>query len=281
MEASEAADWLAACRRMSAGLEAMLARYPTTRERAVETGLGQGGDQALVIDRQAEDVIFDELASLHASGARFQAISEERGPVDFGGSDRLVVIDPIDGSMNAKRGLLHHAVSIAVAHGPTMADVDFGYVYDFGAREEWAARRGGGAMLDGVPLLAGPEAERRTARGRLELVAVESAHPHWVIDCAPRLLPIAHRLRALGSIALSLCQVAAARVDGMVTLWRTRSVDAAAGQLIVREAGGLVAFTAFADPLGAPLDLTPSSPVVAARTRRGLDELATVPSSET
>jgi myo-inositol-1(or 4)-monophosphatase len=63
----------------------------------------------------------------------------------------------------------------------------------------------------------------------------------------------------------------------MATLWRCRSVDAAAAQLIVRESGGMVAFTGFADPLAAPLDLLPHSPVVAARTERALAELARVP----
>jgi myo-inositol-1(or 4)-monophosphatase len=46
----------------------------------------------------------------------------------------------------------------------------------------------------------------------------------------------------------------------------------------VREAGGHVAFTAFEDPLAAPLDLLPHSPVVAARSEAGLAELAKVPS---
>ena len=63
----------------------------------------------------------------------------------------------------------------------------------------------------------------------------------------------------------------------MVTLRGCRSVDAAAGQLIVREAGGLVAFPRCADPLGAPLDLIPHSPLVAARTAQGLEELPAVP----
>ena len=63
----------------------------------------------------------------------------------------------------------------------------------------------------------------------------------------------------------------------MVTLRGCRSVDAAAGQLIVREAGGLVAFPRCATPLGAPLDLIPHSPLVAARTAQGLEELAAVP----
>src|SRR5947208_995543 len=85
------------------------------------------------------------------------------------------------------------------------------------------------------------------------------------------------RVRALGSIAVSLCQVAAARLDGMVTLKNCRAVDAAAGQLIVREAGGAVAFTSYEDPLGAPLDVVPRSPVIAARTERALSELRALP----
>ncbi len=80
----------------------------------------------------------------------------------------------------------------------------------------------------------------------------------------------------MGSIAIALCQVATARVDGMATLWRSRAVDAAAAQLIVRESGGLVAFTGFDDPLGAPLDLLPHSPVVAARTDDAIARLSTL-----
>ena len=120
------------------------------RERVVETGTtGGGGDQTLVIDQAAEDAVFAELERLHGDGHRFSAISEERGMVDFGDPDVRVVIDPIDGSMNAKRGLTHHALSIAVADGPTMGDVAFGYVLDLGPEEEWWARRGEGAWLDG------------------------------------------------------------------------------------------------------------------------------------
>jgi myo-inositol-1(or 4)-monophosphatase len=281
MAASEEADgpdWLGACQRITAGMQAMLAAHPTTAQRAVETGRGEGGDQALVIDRAAEQIVFDELDTLHAAGHRFAAVSEERGIADYGAAMPLVVIDPIDGSLNAKRRMTHFSVSVAVADGPTMADVFFGYVYDFGAHEEWTARRGDGARLGGVRLDAG-QAEHRTASGALEILAIESSDPRWVADCAPRLLGAAHRLRAIGSIAISLCQVAAGRVDGMVTLWRCRAVDAAAAQLIVREAGGLVAFPAFADPLAAPLDLAPHSPVVAARSPAGLAELARVPSS--
>jgi myo-inositol-1(or 4)-monophosphatase len=273
-------DWLAACRRAVDGVRDMLDDRPTTAERVKETGTrGEGGDRTLLIDEAAEDIVFAELQGLHDAGARFTAISEERGLVDFGSPDVRVVIDPIDGSVNAKRGLPHFALSVAVAEGATMADVVFGFVRDFGPEEEWVARRGGGAELGGVPLDRGLE-ERRARDGKLEVVGVESADPRWVIESAAELAEVAHRLRAIGAIAVSLCQVAAARFDAMATLKRSRAVDAAAAQLIVREAGGRVAFVAYDDPLAAPLDLEPRSPVIAARTDAGLADVARVPSSE-
>ena len=267
------ADWLTACRTASQGLRSVLMEHPTSRERVIETGdRGEGGDQTLVIDQQAEDAVFHQLDALHAAGARFRAVSEERGIVDYGSEDVFVVIDPLDGSMNAKRGMRSYSLSIAVADGPTMADVVFGYVYDFGVGEEWTARRGEGAYLDGHEILD-PPPERRMADGRLELVALESAAPKWMAPAMAGLEEHVHRVRAIGSIAISMCQLAPTRVDGMVTLWRTRSVDIAAAQLIAREAGALVAFPACADPLSAPLDLEPHSPVVGARTPEGLEQL--------
>jgi myo-inositol-1(or 4)-monophosphatase len=270
------ADWLAACRVAVRGLREVLAENPTTRERVVETGTrGEGGDRTLVIDRQVEDAVFDQLERLHAEGLRFVAISEERGVVDFGGDAVRVVIDPIDGSLNAKRGLPNVAISIAVAGGPTMADVEFAYVYDHGPGEEWWARRGEGAWLDGRRLLDVPP-ERRDRDGRLELVAIEPGSPRWIGRGMEGLERSVRRIRAIGTIAVSMCQVAAGRVDGMLTLSGTRAVDVAAAQLIVRESGGHVCFCAYDEPLGAPLDLVPCSPVVAARTTEGLDELVRV-----
>jgi len=271
------ADWLEACRRATEGLRTMLAGAPSTAERAQETGTrGSGGDRTLVIDASAETLVLNELTALHEAGYEFCAISEERGVIDYGSSDVRVIIDPIDGSLNAKRGLPHHALSVAVASGATMADVEFAYVYDFGPSEEWWARRGEGAWLDGTPI--DPSAgERRGRDGRLEVLGIESADPRWVQASIDGLIASAYRLRALGTIAASLCQVAAARLDGLVSLRNCRGVDAAAGQLIVREAGGLVSFPRCNAPLSAPLDTEPRSPVVAARSAETLGELARIP----
>jgi myo-inositol-1(or 4)-monophosphatase len=270
------ADWLGACRRSVAGLERMLAESPSTAERARETGRrGSGGDRTLVIDASAEDVVFAELDALSSAGYRFHAISEERGEVDYGGTEVRVIIDPIDGSLNAKRGIPHHALSIAVADGETMADVAFAFVYDFGPSEEWRASRGEGAWCNDVPLDR-DAGERRGGDGRLEVIGIESADPRWVAASIDGLVGKSYRLRALGTIASSLCQVAGARFDAMLTLRNGRGVDAAAGQLIVREGGGYVSFPRF-EGLAAPLDATPSSPVIAARTPETLRELAKVP----
>jgi len=272
-----AADWYGVCERAAAQVADLLARPQTAAERVAETGTtGEGGDRTLVLDAAAEEIVFAELDALHRQGHDFIAVSEERGEARFGeGSEIRVVIDPIDGSLNAKRGLPHHALSIAVADGPTMADVVFGYVHDFGPSEAWSAWRGEGVLLDGEPLLERPT-ERRSSDGRLEVVAIESADPRW-LSLSGDLGEVARRLRAVGAIAVSLCQLAAGRVDGMVSLWNCRAVDAAAAQLIVREAGGLVAFPVFDDPLGAPLDVEPHSPVVAALTEEALAQLSTVP----
>ena len=271
------ADWLGLSRRAVAGLQRMLAAVPTTAQRALETGTrGSGGDRTLEIDQGAEQLVFDELDGLRDEGYRFLAVSEERGEIDYGDDGVRVIIDPIDGSLNAKRGISEYALSIAVADGETMADVVFAFVYDFGPSEQWWAWRGRGAWLDGT-LLDPALGERRGRDGRIEVLGIESADPRWIQASIDPLVESAYRLRALGTIAASLCQVAAARFDGMVSLRRSRGVDSAAGQLIVREAGGYVSFPWCDQPLSAPLTAEPTSPVIAARSLETLSLLERIP----
>jgi myo-inositol-1(or 4)-monophosphatase len=224
--------WLAACRRMVAAMSDLFDAAPEIAERTVYEGVGEGGDRSLRLDRQSEDVVFEELARLHADGLDFLAISEERGEVAFGDSrDAFVVIDPIDGSLNARRTIPAFSLSIALASGPTLADVELAFVHDFGAGEEFTARRGAGALLGG---------RRVEARGPgygLEVVGIEAAKPERVLPVAEELSGRVFRLRSVGSIAISVCWVAAGRFDGMLTTRRCRSVDIAAAQLVAREAG--------------------------------------------
>jgi myo-inositol-1(or 4)-monophosphatase len=261
-------DWLAVCQSAAARLRVAFDRLPSTPERAVGTGIGAGGDETLVIDGHAEAVVFDELEQLHARGYEFRAISEERGEVVYGdgASPVRVVIDPLDGSLNAKRLIPSYTVSIAVSPGPTMEDVEFGFVYDFGTGEEYAARLAEGATQNGVPLDA-----ENPGRG-LEVVGFEAAKPEWIAPVAARLEGQVYRLRIVGSIALSLCYLAATRFDGMLTANTCRSVDAAAAQLIAREAGAFVSVLGHGG-LEAPLDLETRFRIAAARTPEGLETL--------
>src|SRR4051794_19498538 len=248
-------DWLALCRKAMVGVRGAFAQAP---DRSVETGRGEGGDIALVIDRAAEDAIFAELEALELP---LTAISEERGQVALsGGGPVHVVIDPVDGSLNAKRGLPFACVSIAVASGPAMDDVDFGYVGEIEGPGEWCARRGEGAFR-------GDERLPALRPGPLEILGLETARPEAVAEAASMLGEFeAKRIRALGSVAATLCLVADGRIDAMLSLREVRSVDAAAGQLIVSEAGGVAE---------APesLSLDARARVFAARDRSTLDRL--------
>ena len=266
VEAALSADWLGASQRAARAVRAALGLYPKLADRARETGRGEGGDMTLAIDRSAEDAVLEELERL---GVGATLVTEERGKLDVaGGGALVVVVDPIDGSLNAKRRLRPYALSIAVADGPTMGDVRFGYVADLSSDDEWWAERDGGAFFAGERLALPPEPE-------LEILGVESARPELVAGASDALAATgARRLRMIGSIALSLCHVASGRFDALVSVRPCRSVDAAAGQLLVREAGGATLFPDAADGhLGASLMLDMRSRVVAAASPALLDRL--------
>jgi myo-inositol-1(or 4)-monophosphatase len=258
------ADWMEICRRIVGAQRGLFEETSGIEARTQYEGVGEGGDPSLVIDRRCEDVVFAELDRLAAEGASFVAISEERGEVVFGqGGQARVVIDPIDGSLNARRTLPSHSLSIAVASGPSMADVEFGYVYDFGAGEEFTARRGEGAAMDGRQVGVASDSEK------LELLGVESATPGRMLPVERALDGRVFRLRVIGSIAISAAYVAAGRLDGMFSLRPCRSVDIAAAQLIVREAGGALAFGELT--LGeAELGLDARYPIAAGAGKQGL-----------
>ena len=271
MPLPDSTDWLEFCRRAASAARDAVHAYGSTAERAVETGRGEGGDTAYVIDRAAEDAVFGEIEAL---GVPLLAVSEERGEIEFARrrSDVRIVIDPVDGSLNAKRGLPFACVSIAIASGPRMGDVEVGWVAELDPRlsaedeprrgRDWWAVKGEGAFRDGEalpPLQPGP----------LEVLGLETARPELVAAAAGAIAGVgARRIRALGSVAMTLCLVAAGQLDAMVSLRPIRSVDAAAAQLLVTESGGAVAF-----PAADELSLEMRSPVLAARDADLLERL--------
>jgi myo-inositol-1(or 4)-monophosphatase len=234
-----AEDWLQLCRAARDDVARVLAELPGRDDREPVVGHGEGGDDTTAIDAAAEAVILERFRSEDV-----KLVSEEVGVL--GNGRFTVVVDPIDGSLNAKRGIPFFSISIAVAEGDTMDDVVFAYVHDFGSGEEWSAARRGGATT--------------TA---------------YVSENAARFDGVAHRLRIMGSLAITLCHLAAGRVDGVVSLKGARSVDIAAAQLLVRERGLCIDLPE-SPPFGsAPLDLVARSRVAAALNEELCGRLST------
>src|SRR5258706_380914 len=153
--------------------------------------------------------------------------------------------------------LAGHRVRGALAQHPETAD-----------RGRRVERGGGGAFVDGRRLA------RLEPRERFEIVGLETARPELIGEHSEQIARIpSNRVRALGSVALSMCFVADARMDGMLTLRQVRSVDVAAAQLIVREAGGVVAFPDAGDNPALGLDMRSR---VAAAGPAGIDGLLAI-----
>jgi myo-inositol-1(or 4)-monophosphatase len=245
-------DWLALCRGAAEDVRAALVELPTRVEREPVLSQGEGGDDTTAIDAAAERVILARFDGVDAT-----IVSEEVG--ELGSGRTRVVIDPIDGSLNAKRGIPFFSLSIAFADGETMQDVFLGYVYDFGTNEEWIGRRGEGATLNGRPL-GGVK-----PKDPIEILSFEATLTSLVAAHASTVDGLAHRLRIMGSLALSLCHLAAGRVDAVCSLKEARSVDIAAAQLLCREVG--LSVELFDDPRDfgeAELDLIGRSRIAAA-----------------
>src|SRR5205085_7726116 len=86
------------------------------------------------------------------------------------------------------------------------------FVHDFGSEEEWTAARGGGARLNGHLL------EGDLPKERIEILSFEATRTAAVAEKAAAMVDLAYRLRIMGSLALSLCHLAAGRVDAVCSL---------------------------------------------------------------
>ena len=185
------------------------------------------------VDRDAEHLIIDVIRK---SYPQHSIVSEERG--ELIGEDRDVqwVIDPLDGTANFIKRFPHFSVSIAVRiKGRTEVAV----VYDPMRNELFTATRGQGAQLNGYRL-------RGTNAKDLDGTILATGFPFKVKQHATPYINIVGKLftqcadfRRTGSAALDLAYVAAGRVDGFFEIG-LKPWDFAAGELLVREAGGLV-----------------------------------------
>jgi myo-inositol-1(or 4)-monophosphatase len=119
-------------------------------------------------------------------------------------------------------------------------------------------------------MLGGERIEVAADGDKLELLGLEAAEPERAVPALEAFAGRVYRIRVVGSIAITAAYVAAGRLDGMLSLRPCRSVDAAAAQLIVREAGGSIAFGDL-KLSEADLGLDARYPIAAAAGGRGLE----------
>lgn len=188
----------------------------------------------MVLDAVAEEIAVRHLEKAYRSGLRFRLVSEELGARDFGG-DPLVLVDPLDGSLNAKQGVPYYAVVLALAHGDALGDVDLALVHNLATGDEFTALRGEGARRNGRLIAS----QGRQAPDRYPLVQLEAPDPLAAVEGARKVIERAERLRVLGSVGLNLCHTATGAISLTLAPLPVRAFDLAGPLLILREAGGL------------------------------------------
>ena len=218
------------------------------------TGLEDWGHSGRRPDQYHSDVVADAAVLEVIDRAGFGAVSEESG---LHHPDRpiRVIIDPVDGSTNASRGLPWWATSLCAldADGPMAA-----VVVNQATEERFTATRGGGATRDGRPI----RPTDCTSMG--SAIVAFSGYPDRYLGWS--------QYRSLGAAALDMCAVACGRLDAFIDCARhsLSPWDYMGALLVCREAGAPVA-EAFGREL-VVRDGGDRRTVVAAATRALLDE---------
>lgn len=189
-------------------------------------------DLVTEIDLAAEDLV---VRGLRKNFPEAEILAEEKGLVQSQGQGGRFILDPVDGTTNMTHGLPLFAVSLAFEDKQGLA---FGIVRNPISGEEFYALRGQGAWLGSQKLKVSKEKYLSNA-----LLATGFSYSKAEMRAATKhfkdFLLSAQGVRRLGSAALDLCYVAAGRFDGFWELG-LKPWDAAAGHLIIEEAGGKV-----------------------------------------
>ncbi|MFX0040368.1 MAG: inositol monophosphatase family protein [Promethearchaeota archaeon] len=212
-----------------------------TPEAAKKTKRGAGGDLSMEIDLIAEEVIIN---SLEKADVDLLLISEELGEKYIGDVDeakrnqKVLIVDPLDGSNNAARGVPYCSVSIAYAVGDRMQDIKKAAVLNLNTKEIYWAEKGKGAYLNDSQIHISSLDIKQQCYFELNLPMKN------LMNNLQELSPLIrkfYRIRILGSSALTLCQIARGSMEAFINLRPSnRLVDVAAGMLILKEAGGKI-----------------------------------------
>ncbi len=203
-----------------------------------DLGKGAGGDQIKLVDLAAEKAIVEVLLQ---QGLSFTLVSEESGIEEFGTQPRnyFITVDPVDGTTNMMRGLPFYCTSIAVSHGSMLSNVFVGLVSDLHNDTTYISMKGKGAFRNGTKI------STSTLVSLDEAVIGLDLNSYKVKELAPQLSELIKKIkhiRHFGANALELCFVAEGLTEAFVDIrGKLRATDVAAGFLILKEAGGIVA----------------------------------------
>ncbi|HZY70929.1 MAG TPA: inositol monophosphatase family protein [Thermoplasmata archaeon] len=233
--------------RVCSAVHYVFRQYVRAPLRGEVVAMGADGSPTERLDRVAESQL---LAALDAEQVDWNVLSEEAGEIARGG-DRLLVVDPIDGSHNALRELPFATVSLALGRRD-LGGVDVGVVHDLHRGTTYWATRGGGAFRDGKPI------RTRAWEPPRELYFVNLGR--HASEPAVKLAAKGRRIRSLGCASFELLMVAQGGADAYLfdndTPERNlRVTDIAAAALILEEAGGGVSDRSFHPLGGMPLAL--------------------------
>ncbi len=224
-------------------------------------GIGADGTPTKYIDKIAEEVAINLIKK---SKLPVNLLSEEIGFIDKK-SPYTFVLDPVDGTRNACRGIPFYAVSLAVGSS-TLSDISYGIVKNIATGDIFIAEKGHGSFLNNRQLVI-PDVPANDIL--LSLTLGKNGNP---LTCE---LSKTHFIRSLGCASLEMCLVATGALDGYV-VGRDfmRVTDIAASALILREAGGNV-LNFLGEPLDMPLSLDERVGFIAAGSRSLINSIIT------
>ncbi len=199
----------------------------------IQTNQKAANDYVTNVDKAAEQIIID---TIHASYPDHTIITEESGALEGSDTDTQWIIDPLDGTTNFIKGFPHFSVSIAIR---VKGRTEVGVVYNPISNELFTAVRGVGAKLNDLRLRVDSKKELDGTILATGFPFKKPVHMPMHFAIMEGLINECADFRRTGSAALDLCYVASNRVDGFFEIGLS-AWDCAAGDLIIREAGGLV-----------------------------------------
>ncbi|HXV45316.1 MAG TPA: inositol monophosphatase family protein [Nitrososphaera sp.] len=216
-----------ACRQVHARTKGLAGTARANRQ----VGRGAGGDMSRRIDLVAEKTVIDIVRK---RGIDATIIGEECGRIE--GKHGYIIMDAIDGTTNAVRGIPFYCCSVAYATDFRLSAVTDGAIIDLARGDLYYASRGKGAFLNDKRISAKKESPPDPTIG----LNVSGVKPAVVGRLAP-IIADADHTRQFGANALEMCFLARGLLDAYVDLrGKIRPTDIAAGYLIAKEAGAKV-----------------------------------------